>query len=82
MGPLKSKLSEQLHASSTDFASLLSSISLVNSVMPLLGFLVPKYGPSAMGMIATGVICMGTIGVLLSDQIEWLNGMVRHVLRL
>jgi len=76
VGPLKESLSEQLHTTSVDFASMLSAMSLVNTVVPLLGFLVPRYGPARMGLIATATIIAGMSLVWLSDMNSSLSGMV------
>jgi MFS family permease len=58
LGPIK----KDLHTSEGHFAALLSALELASTLTPLLsGFLIPRYGAAAVGLIATGAIFLGQL---------------------
>ncbi|GAA5852398.1 hypothetical protein JCM9279_001190 [Rhodotorula babjevae] len=60
LGPIK----KSLGTSEGGFAALVSSFEVLNTVSPLLsGFLVPRYGAAACGLVATGAVLVGQLVV-------------------
>ncbi|GAA5910818.1 hypothetical protein JCM8208_001004 [Rhodotorula glutinis] len=63
LGPIK----KSLGTSEGGFAALVSSFEVLNTVSPLLsGFLVPRYGAAACGLVATGAVLVGQLVVSFS----------------
>lgn len=67
LGPIK----KSLGTTEGGFAALVSSFELLNTVTPLLsGFLVPRYGAAACGLVATGAVLVGQLIVCVSSSRE------------
>ncbi|GAA6011358.1 hypothetical protein JCM10207_008312 [Rhodosporidiobolus poonsookiae] len=67
LGPIK----KTLHTSEGGFAALISAFELLNTVTPLVsGFLVPRYGAAACGLVATGAVLLGQIIVCIAQDGE------------
>ncbi|GAA6037257.1 hypothetical protein JCM8097_008647 [Rhodosporidiobolus ruineniae] len=67
LGPLK----KSLKTSESHFAALISAFELLNTVTPLIsGFLVPRYGAAACGLVATGAVLLGQLIVCLAQSSE------------
>ncbi|GAA5913368.1 hypothetical protein JCM6882_004102 [Rhodosporidiobolus microsporus] len=67
LGPIK----KSLGTSEGGFAALISAFELLNTVTPLVsGFLVPRFGAAACGLVATGSVLLGQIIVCLAQSSE------------
>ncbi|KAG0708887.1 major facilitator superfamily domain-containing protein [Suillus ampliporus] len=68
LGPLKSRLAQEIGTSNTEFSLLISAFSLNGTWTPLVGGLMAsKLGTTLTSIIATGVIFFGQVLLLLGD---------------
>ncbi|GAA5834057.1 hypothetical protein JCM11251_003604 [Rhodosporidiobolus azoricus] len=67
LGPIK----KSLGTTEGGFAALISAFELLNTVTPLLsGFLVPRFGAAACGLVATGSVLLGQVIVCFAQRGE------------
>lgn len=76
LGPLKAQIMQNLQVSETVFAALLSSFQVINSITPLIGFVVPRLGLAKSALICTSIIALGQLIVYLSALRELSSGML------
>ncbi|CAG8446828.1 13734_t:CDS:2 [Dentiscutata heterogama] len=70
LGALKSKVKEELDITNSQYGIIQSSVSLVNTILPILGgVFIDTFGTSTGSILATSLIAVGNILVALSTNL-------------
>ncbi|PIA14939.1 MFS general substrate transporter, partial [Coemansia reversa NRRL 1564] len=77
LGALKSTIKKELDITNTQYGALQSSVSAVNTILPVLGGLfIDAFGTTSGSLIATFLIMLGNLTISLSTHMQSFSAMV------
>ncbi|KAJ2565343.1 hypothetical protein GGH12_001511 [Coemansia sp. RSA 1822] len=77
LGALKSTIKKELDITNTQYGALQSTVSAVNTVLPILGGLfIDSFGTNSGSLIATSLIMLGNLIISLSTHMQSFSTMV------